>query len=125
MRNGSAPTTTTPANAAAARPKLWRPPRLVISIAAKNGIATSANCFSSTAAARQAAAQTNRERLASPNARTRKKRLGASAVPNHAACTTSGFAASAAPTARRRVSGPAKESAAGISPSVASRTRKR
>jgi len=95
------------------------------SIAKKKGSATSANCLSSTAAARHAAAQANRERLASPNARTRKKRLGASAVPNHAAWTMSGLAASAAPTASRTVSGPAKDSAAGIRPSVARSTKKR
>jgi len=95
------------------------------SIAAKKGMATSANCFSSTAAARQAAAQAKRERLASPNASTRKKRLGASAVPNQAAWTMRGLAARAAPIASRTVSGPANESAAGMSARVASSTKNR
>src|SRR4029079_8658056 len=73
MRNGSETATMAPANAPAGRAKLPRPPRLRSSIAAKKGMATSANCFSSTAAARQAAAQAQREPLAHTNASTRTK----------------------------------------------------
>ena len=68
-----------------------------MNITARNGSATSANCLSSTAAPSRTAAQTQRERAASAKASTRQRRLGASAVPNHAALIASGFAASAAP----------------------------
>ena len=48
---------------------------------AKKGTATSANCFSATAAPRLAAAQTNRPRASSAKASTSASRAGASAVP--------------------------------------------
>ena len=58
---------------------------------ARNGRATNANCFISTATPSAAAAQSSRRRATSANASTVKSTPGASAVPNHAACTASGL----------------------------------
>jgi hypothetical protein len=92
---------------------------------AKNGRATSANCFSNTAPPRQAAARTYRERVTSANASTVRSTLGASAVPNHAPRIASGFAASAAPAASFQGSGASKTNTAAKSASVQMRTKSR
>ena len=69
-----------------------------------------------------------REARAGQQARRRgaaPRMLGASAVPNQAPRTSSGLAASAAPTARRHGSGASKRSTAKKQPIVASRTSTR
>jgi len=95
------------------------------SISTKNGTATSANCFCSTAAASSAEASAGRRRVSRANASRRQTRLGASAVPNHAPRTSGGLAASADPIASRQAIGPRNASAAKTKPIVARRTRTR
>ena len=124
-RNGTKAIRMTPANAAPALRSASFGAPSVKSMTAKNGIATSANCLSVTATARLAAAQTNRRRARSAKARTSASRGSASAFPNHAARMSSGFAASAAPTASRQWNAPGKSSAAGSNANVASKTRTR
>ena len=96
---------------------------IVISITAKNGKATSANCFSDTATPRLAAAQKRRPRTSRAKARTSASSAGASAVPNHEPRTASGFAARTAPIGSFQIRGAGKSKAAKRRPNVASMTK--
>ncbi len=92
------------------------------SITARNGIATTANCFSSTAPASAAAAQRARPRVASAKARIISVIEGASFWPNQAERTAIGLATITAPMTSRHSSGARKASAAASPPSVNSST---
>ena len=86
----------------------------------------SANCFISTATPSAAAAQSSRRRATSANASTVKSTPGASAVPNHAACTASGLAATTAPSTSRADERPGEERAPPPIPaSIVRSTKKR
>src|ERR687887_312245 len=91
----------------------------------KGSSATSANCLSATASASTAAASTTRRRESNAKASTTHRRDGASAVPNQAARTASGFAASTAPSAIRNAIGARKTNAAKKSATVHNNAKKR
>ncbi len=88
-------------------------------------MATTANCFSSTAPARAAAAQRARPRVASAKARIIRVIEGASFWPNHAERTAIGFATITAPMTSRHSSGARNASAAARPPSVKASTSSR
>ena len=94
-------------------------------MAAANGTATSANCFVRIAAPSRIPAHPARRRSRKANASTISSSVGASAVPNHAARTTIGFAASSTPSASFSRRGPGKSSAAGSSANDAATTSQR
>ena len=85
-------------------------------------MATTANCFRSTAPASAAAAQRARPRVASAKARIISVIDGASFWPNQAERTAIGLATITAPMTSRHSSGARKASAAARPPSVNSST---
>ena len=95
------------------------------SVTTTKGTATRANCFVRTAAASAAPAHPGRRLSASANARTSRRRVGASELPNQAALTTSGLAARNTPKVRRTARGPGKTRAALRSAIVVSAMRTR
>jgi len=119
-RNGSEQTARTPANQAAAPSR--RPGG---TISARKGTATTANCLSSTAAARAAAAERKRPRVTRAKASTTPSMLGASFWPNQADLTAIGLAASRTPITNRHDSGARISIAAPNRPSVHKRTNSR
>ena len=125
IANGRTPARRIPAKAAVARYSVCRGTARVSSITARNGTATSANCFNSTAAPTHAAARTYLDRVTKAKASTVRRTLGASAVPNQAPRIASGLATRAAPRASFHGDGASKASAATKSASVQRSTKTR
>ena len=112
VKSAVMPTSQAPARLRAA------PPPACHAATPRNGIATKAYCFCTSASATSAPAQPQRPRKDSANASTSANTTGASRMPNQVLRIIRGLAANNAPAASRSSSAPGRSSAAGSSASA-------